>query len=351
MIQAVGIPGQRFNFTIDANTPVKDLLPKAPAAKAVKGSVLNDDLKNVPEVEFGARPEKITQDGKLVEEAAHQLAKINHMNAKKTDEFMRALIASRADLAGLPFVMGDDCRTAGEQSRLFAQAVNIVRQALGGGVAINFRGQMGGPPGSGFSGPGGFTGAGGGPMPAPQFLSPPASPGSGPPPGPFWTQYPALCEQEDAAQKRPDKELREHMTVARIAALMQMLAPESAELRLGLVKYLTAVPHVEATRALAKLAIYSPEDDVRGQALESLKVRREKDYTDILVRGLRYPWPAVSKRSAEAIAKLGRTDLVPELVSCPRRGRPASARRRRTLTARKSLSSARWSASTTTATA
>jgi len=133
--------------------------------------------------------------------------------------------------------------------------------------------------------------------------------------GPFWTAYPALWQQEDAAQKRPDRELREHVTMARIAALMQMLAPESAELRLGLVKYLTALPHIEATRALAKLAIYSPEDDVRAAAIESLKVRREKDYTDILVKGLRYPWPAVAKRAGEAIARMGRSDLIPELVA------------------------------------
>ena len=95
---------------------------------------------------------------------------------------------------------------------------------------------------------------------------------------------------------RADAALREHVTVARIAALMQMLAAESAEMRLGLVKYLTGVPHVEATRALAKLAIFSSEEDVRLAAIESLKVRREKDYTDILVKGLRYPWPAVAKR-------------------------------------------------------
>lgn len=312
-IQAIGIPGPRFNFTIDAKTPVKDLLPPPPAVKTVEGPVLSDDLKAIPEVEFQARP-KITNDGKLTEQTAHQLAKINHLNAKKTDEFMRALIASRPDLTGLPFIMGDDCRTAGERSRLFAQAVNTVRQALGGGGVINFGGQMGGPPGarggSGFSGPG--MPGGGSTVPAPQFLIPPAAPG---PMGPFWTAYPALCEQEDAAHKRPDKELREHVTVTRIAALMQMLAPESAELRLGLVKYLTAVPHVEATKALARLAIYSPEDDVRAQALESLKVRREKDYTDILVKGLRYPWPAVAKRAAEAVAKLDRKDLIPELVA------------------------------------
>lgn len=315
-IQAVGLPGPRFNFTIDANSPVKDLLPAAPAVKPIKGPVLNDDLRSVPEIEFQAR-QKITNDGKLIEQTAHQLAKINHMNAKQTDAFMRALIESRPDLAGMPFVMGDDCRTSGERSRLFAQAVNTVRRALGGGAAINFSGvgQVALPAGTimtgGFPG-GGPPGSGGGSMPAPQPPPQPRGPGSM---GPFWTAYPTLCEQEDAAQKRPDKELREHTTAARIAALMQMLAPESAELRLGLVKYLTAVAHVDATRALAKLAIYSPEDDVRAAALDSLKVRREKDYTDILVKGLRYPWPAVAKRSAEAIAKLERKDLLPELVS------------------------------------
>ena len=87
--QAIGLPGgQRFSFTIDAKTPTKDLLPTPPAVKPIKGPVLNDDLKSVPEIEFQARA-KITNDGKLTEQTAHQLAKINHMNAKKTDEFMR----------------------------------------------------------------------------------------------------------------------------------------------------------------------------------------------------------------------------------------------------------------------
>ena len=86
-------------------------------------------------------------------------------------------------------------------------------------------------------------------------------------------------------------------------------------MRLGLVKYLTGVPHIEATRALAKLAIFSSEEDVRLAAIESLKVRREKDYTDILVKGLRYPWPAVAKRAADAIGRMERTDLIPELVA------------------------------------
>jgi hypothetical protein len=140
-------------------------------------------------------------------------------------------------------------------------------------------------------------------------VAPPTAPSS------FWTQFNTICEQADAARPTTDKALAEHVTLARIAALMQMLAPESAELRLGLVKYLTGVPHVEATKALARIAIFAPEDTVRLAAIESLKVRREKDYTDILVKGLRYPWPAVAKRSADAITKIGRTDLIPELIA------------------------------------
>jgi hypothetical protein len=82
----------------------------------------------------------------------------------------------------------------------------------------------------------------------------------------------------------------------------------------GLVKYLAGISHAEATRALAKLAIFSTEDAVRQAAVDALKVRRERDYTDILLGGLRYPWPDVARRAADALIKLDRTDLVPQLV-------------------------------------
>jgi hypothetical protein len=96
---------------------------------------------------------------------------------------------------------------------------------------------------------------------------------------------------------------------------MQILAAESPELRLGLVKYLAGVPHAEATRALARLAIFSAEEEVRLAATESLAAHHEADCSDILQLGLRYPYPAVAKHTAEAIARLGRADLVPELVA------------------------------------
>jgi hypothetical protein len=131
----------------------------------------------------------------------------------------------------------------------------------------------------------------------------------------FWAQYATLCAQEDKGQSRIDRVQREHVTLARIAALTQVLAPEPPDTRLGLVKYLAAVSHAEATRALARLAVFSAEDEVRQAAVEALKVRRERDYTAVLVQALRYPWPAVAQRAGDAVVKLERTDLIPHLVA------------------------------------
>jgi hypothetical protein len=130
----------------------------------------------------------------------------------------------------------------------------------------------------------------------------------------FWEQYRQACAREDKATPRNDRGCEDRVTRARIAALMQVLAPEPPAMRLGLAKYLSGVPHVEATRALARLALFATEADVREAAVDALKVRREKDYTEILMQGFRYPLPAVARRAGEALVQLERTDLVPRLV-------------------------------------
>jgi hypothetical protein len=134
-------------------------------------------------------------------------------------------------------------------------------------------------------------------------------------PDAFWDNVRLLYGQEDKSISQLGRSLQEHAIIARIAALMQVLGPESVAMRKGLVKYLAATSHAEATRALAKLAIFSAEDEIRNPAIEALKVRREKDYTEVLLHGLRYPLPAVAKRATEAMTKLERADLVPQLVS------------------------------------
>jgi hypothetical protein len=249
-----------FSFKIDPNTPIKDLLPTTPQVKKVDGPFLTDDLTEVPEVEFQARAQKGISEQEQAEKVAHQLAKINHVNSKKTDSFMMALLAEREDLAGIPFVMGDDCRMSAERTRQFTEAVERIRFI----VQMN------------------MSRTGKTPTIDSEF---------------FWE---FLKTRQNAAQ---------------IAALMQILAPESVELRLGLIKYLAGIPNVEATKALARMAIFSQEVEVRNAACDSLKVRPGKDYTDILIKALRYPWPAVAKRSSEAIARMGRSDLLSDLVA------------------------------------
>jgi hypothetical protein len=133
--------------------------------------------------------------------------------------------------------------------------------------------------------------------------------------GTFWERYRAACAAEDKADPRKDRGHREDVTRARLAALMQVLGPEPPGMRLGLVEYLAGVSHPEATRALARLALFAPEDEVRRAAVDALKVRRERDYTDLLLGGLRYPLPAVARRAGAAVVALERADLVPQLVA------------------------------------
>src|SRR5262249_47279283 len=101
--------------------------PAPPKIKKITGPVLGNDLTRVPEIQFQASP---TADAEATKRIAHQMAKINHLNDKQTDGFIEALRGERPDLHGLPFAMGDACRTKGERSRQFARAVATVRRAL-----------------------------------------------------------------------------------------------------------------------------------------------------------------------------------------------------------------------------
>jgi hypothetical protein len=258
---------------IDPKTPLKDLLPTPPKSEKVAGPFLGDDLTRVPEVQFEERPPKGVPSMEAMAHLAHQIAKINRLNHRKTDGFVEALRGQRPDLSGLPFAMGDACRTQGERGRQFATAVAAVRGALSGRTIVDRSS-------------------------AEQF----------------WERYQVLCAREDRRLSRPGRVQPEGVAVARVAALMQVLAAMPPAVRLGLVKYLSAVAHVEATRALARLAIFSAEDEVRLAALDALKVRRERDCTGVLVDGLHYPWPAVACRATEAIVQLERIDLLPQLV-------------------------------------
>jgi hypothetical protein len=290
----------RFTFKIDAKAPLSELLPAAPKTPAKLPAWTNEDLAKVPELAFGDPIAKDLEKMKAMEKTAHILAKVNHLNRKKTDGFMIALLEQRGDLRGLPVLMGEECRTREDQAKAFREMADIVNQQL---VQCKVN------PNANIPGVPNLPGRAGGPISATATFQDDQ----------LWA---TMSNLNGAIQRGTIKNSgfaissynKDHLNRAMVAALMQILMPEAESYRAGLAKFLGTVPHPDATKALARLAIFSPEDEVRAAAIESLKPRREKDYTDILVSGFTYPLPAVSKRAAEALVKLERKDVLENLV-------------------------------------
>lgn len=271
-------PPPRFRFTINPKTPVEDLLPVAPPSSEIIAPWMVKELEQVPQILF-QKPQHGTKgslqqfEGTIIDRGheispnelgdhakrladgmgrvAHNIAKINHVNKAGTDHFIKVLVKSRPDLAGLPFVMGEACRLNKKQGTQFIEEVALVRRS-----------------------------------------------------------------KEQVAKEYADEKVSNapEVVAVRIAALMQMLAIEPAETRQKLVQYLSGLKHVDATRALTRLAIFSFDTKVRQAALGALKNRPAKESTEILLAGLRYPWPEMAQFAADAIVKLQRTDLLATIV-------------------------------------
>ena len=122
----------------------QELLPRAPKSAITIQPRLAKTLDEIPEVAFeellskSMKPQSAGGDpddfhGFFEPDGAREhiigtIAKIEHINKKKTDRFMEVLLDRRADLAGLPFTMGDGCRLKEERSRQFGHALNVVRK-------------------------------------------------------------------------------------------------------------------------------------------------------------------------------------------------------------------------------
>ncbi len=263
-----------------------DLVPASPRNQPIQARLaLPVKLSDVPEIHFQQPLTKAmkTEDAQL--HTAVTIDSVNFLNRRKTDACIETLMSKRPDLAGLPFAMGDSCRMKPEAGKQFVAALDVFHKTES---SLPSSGGFGGRPGGGgFGGGSGGGGFGAGGSNEQQVVT---------------EQYQA----QSAVQKIDPS--------ASVAVLVQVLGPEDAKIRLGLVKYLNGLVHADATRALAKLAIFSAESEVRTEALTALKKREGKDCTAILLAGLKYPWPAVAEQSSAAIVELGRKDLIPHLI-------------------------------------
>jgi hypothetical protein len=95
---------------------------------------------------------------------------------------------------------------------------------------------------------------------------------------------------------------------AAVPTLEQVLQSEEMPLRLVLVRQLAKISGATATAALARRVLYECSDHVRQVALEALKSRPKGEARPTFIAGLRYPWPTVADRAAEALVSLADTD-------------------------------------------
>jgi HEAT repeat protein len=257
-------PTTTASFASAPTVPPAKLVPSAPRDQRTdKKLELPTTLAQVPEIRFQQPLTKAMQTPLAQLHTAVTIDGVHLLNRKKTDAFIETLRSNRPDLAGLSFAMGDACRMKPEAGRNFVAALDVFRK-----VEATTQRQT---PDSNL------------PATVMEYVS---------------TQ---------STQKKIDP-------AASVASLMQVLGHEDGKVRLALVKHLDGLAVPEATRALARLAIFSAEDEVRSAAIVALKKRDAKECTEILKAGLKYPWPAVAERAGEAIVKLGRKDLVPELI-------------------------------------
>ncbi len=268
-------------FKIDPDTPLNELLPPAPVANSQEPSAFVKRLADVPELSLFEHVPKGTSSPKVIDALALQMAKIEHLNKQKSDRFVEALATERADLVGLPFQMGTGCRLESARSRYFKQAVAMVHRARDGDDGQRKKAATGAlEDGNAFL---------------------------------FHLQQACLAEDNLLAPSRTS-EFEDHASASRVAALTQICGPTTDTMKSAVAKYIASVSTVDSTHALAKLILFTPEENARNIAIEALKARREKDYSDLLLQGFRYPWPDVAQRAADALVKLDRKDLVTRII-------------------------------------
>jgi sugar lactone lactonase YvrE len=253
--------------------------PPAPRKVVVKRrrDVSEDDLRKQVE----KAPEVALDRGAQRLESIQALALAKTARAQgRHVEIPPTLVKGRADLAGLPMRMGDDCHLSAEaadhlQGGSLALRQHLLTSTQGGGST---------------------RGLAGDPRPDPRRL------------------HGLLNSDGDKFNKWLKPEA--------VPALQQLLMAENEFVREVLVEQLARIDGKRAGVALAQRALFDLHPTVRRQAVEALAKRPAQEYRQVLLDGFHYPWPAVADHAAEALVALGLRDAVPTLLSLLDRADP-----------------------------
>jgi hypothetical protein len=183
------------------------------------------------------------------------------------------LLAARQDLRGLPLLLGGACETDWDDVKVIARVCDDLRAAQRGRTPAQNSAAL--------------------------------------------RQW--LISQENGIADR-------RTASARVRALEQAVQVEDAAVRRELVNALSKAPGAEATRALARRAVFDPCPSVRTTAVEALRSRDRAVARPVFLEALRHPWPAAADHAALALVDLRDADAAPELRELLKRQDPCAPR-------------------------
>jgi hypothetical protein len=109
-----------------------------------------------------------------------------------------------------------------------------------------------------------------------------------------------------------------------VPTLVQILQTEGEDFRLLLVELLSKTSGRAASRALANRAVFDISSDVRHAAVQALRQRDKKEYRDVLIGGLRHPWPTAADFAATALVGVNDRSAFSKLVKLLDEPNPAA---------------------------
>jgi hypothetical protein len=107
---------------------------------------------------------------------------------------------------------------------------------------------------------------------------------------------------------------------------VQVLQGEDRLVRGLLIRILSQIDDPAATACLAQRALFDLSEEVREEAVRALSGRPRQECRQVLLAGLRHPWPPVADHAAEALVALRDCEVLPRLVDLLNEPDPAAPR-------------------------
>jgi len=111
-----------------------------------------------------------------------------------------------------------------------------------------------------------------------------------------------------------------------VGGLEQTLQAQQTPVRKELVDHLARMDSSEATRAIARRAVFDLNADVRKKSIDALRSRPLRESRPVLLAAFRNPWRPAAAHAAEAIVALEDQQVVCDLVELLDAGDPAEPR-------------------------